>query len=214
MKRLFLFFAGLVLMVLMCGALFLAGGIYDTAKNIAVETYFFQSNDSYLQRPGVPVSVEDLGPDRILNMLIAKYITEFFYVTPDVNQLERRKGLVTGLGQMSAPAARRKWESEILPEIESLTNAKALRTVTLIDVVKKDGEKYWEVVYELKTWNKPNNFSVVPEVVRGVLYMDIFYEPNKMRKEIGKQSRLQYLKDGNDPASVFRFGVLDIVVPE
>ena len=55
MKKLIMFLSGLMLMVLMCGALVLAGFIYDTGSKTTIDTYFFQPDDNAIRRPGVPV---------------------------------------------------------------------------------------------------------------------------------------------------------------
>ncbi len=209
MRKLILFLSGLILLAVMFGVITVSGLIYDTSAKTTVETYFFQPADNNLRRPGVPVSPSDLGDEAMRQRLISKYITEYFYVTPDTTDLERRKSGQTALARMSTRAAFDTWLATAVPEIEELSTQGALRTVSLISATQRPNEKYWEIVYELKTWSKSNNFSVLPTTDRGILYLDIFYQPG-MRAMVGKKTIEQYLESGGDPAVVFRFGVLDV----
>lgn len=220
MRKLILFFAGLILMVLMCGALVVSAAIYDSAAKTEIDTYFFQPDDSFLRRPGVPASPEDLGVNNMRERLIAKYITEYFYITPDVIDVERRMSGATSLYRMSVRTVFNAWLENIAPEIKSMAESGVLRTVSLIDASfesRFDGPmtrgEYWRITYELKTWHKPNNFSVIPETTRGVLYMALNYAPG-MREVIGNRTVEEYLESGGDPAAVFKFIVIDVASNE
>ena len=210
MKKLIMFFAGLLLMVLMFAALFFAGLIHDTGAKTTIDTYFFQPSDDYTNRPGVPVSPAELGDDGIYNLLLERYITELFYVTPDSSLIKSRIAGETSLMRMSTRAAFDTWLQQIAPELERLASARALRTVRIVDTWA-ESDKYTGVEYELQTWDKPNNFSVQPTLSRGIIYLDIYYQAG-MRESIGGQSPTDYLESGGDPAAVFRFGILDMVI--
>ena len=206
MKKLIMFLSGLLLMVLMCGALVLTGVIYDTGAKTTINTYFFQPDDNAIRRPGVPVSDLTLGADKMRERLIAKYITEYFYVTPDMSR--RREGR-TSLRRMSLRDVFNTWLQKVAPEIEDLAKKRALRTVSLISVAPDTNNKYWIVNYELRTWRAPNNFASAPDVTRGTIYLGINYAPG-MRDTVGKQSVEDYLESGGDPAAVFKFVVIDV----
>ncbi len=209
MKRLLLFFFCLLLLVLMSGAIVLSGFIYDTGQRATTETYFFQPDDNVARRPGVPASPSDLGDVSVRDLLIAKYITEYFYVTPDLSDFERRRAGRTALVRLSTASSYQTWLETSAPEIEKLAGQGVLRTVKMISASQRPNEKYWEIVYELKTWTVPNDFSVAPTISRGILYLDILYEPG-MRTQINNKSINHYLESGGDPAAVFRFKVLDV----
>ena len=86
-----------------------------------------------------------------------------------------------------------------------------MRTVKVIDkIFQPNGSKYWIVNYELKTWEKPNDFSVAPTITRGTLYMDIYYEPG-LRKNVDMEILHNHLEEGGDPARVFDFKVNRII---
>lgn len=209
MKKLIMFLSGLLLMVLMCGALVLTGVIYDTGAKTTINTYFFQPDDNAIRRPGVPVSDLTLGADKMRERLIAKYITEYFYVTPDMSDVTRRREGRTSLRRMSLRDVFNTWLQKVAPEIEDLAKNRALRTVSLISVTPDTNNKYWIVNYELRTWRAPNNFASAPDVTRGTIYLGINYAPG-MRDKVGKQSVEDYLESGGDPAAVFKFVVIDV----
>lgn len=209
MKKLIMFLSGLMLMVLMCGALVLAGFIYDTGSKTTIDTYFFQPDDNAIRRPGVPVDDVVLGADKMRERLIAKYVTEYFYVTPDMSDMTRRREGLTSLYRMSARPVFNAWLKNVAPEIEELANSRALRTVSLVSLTQDTNNKYWIAEYELKTWQTPNNFAIKPVVNRGILYLGINYAPG-MRDKIGKKSIEDYLESGGDPAAVFKFIVIDV----
>ena len=169
MKKLIMFLSGLLLMVLMCGALVLTGVIYDTGAKTTINTYFFQPDDNAIRRPGVPVSDLTLGADKMRERLIAKYITEYFYVTPDMSDVTRRREGRTSLRRMSLRDVFNTWLQKVAPEIENLAKNRALRTVSLISVAPDTNNKYWIVNYELRTWRAPNNFASAPDVTRGTI---------------------------------------------
>lgn len=209
MKKLIMFFSGLMLLVLMCGALVLTGFIYDTGAKTTIDTYFFQPDDNAIRRPGVPVDDVVLGADKMRERLIAKYITEYFYVTPDISDVTRRKAGETSLYRMSVRPVFNAWLKNVAPEIEDLAKSRALRTVSLVSLSQDKNNKYWIAEYELKTWQTPNNFASTPIISRGILYLGIHYAPG-MRDKMGKKSVEEYLESGGDPAAVFQFIVIDV----
>ena len=66
------------------------------------------------------------------------------------------------------------------------------------------------VNYELKTWEKPNDFNVTPTITRGTMYMDIHYEMG-MRTDVDIETLHEYLEDGGDPAAIFNFSIVQII---
>lgn len=208
-----MFLSGLLLMVLMCGALVLTGIIYDTGSKTTIKTYFFQPDDNAIRRPGVPVDDVVLGADKMRERLIAKYITEYFYVTPDMSDMTRRREGRTSLRRMSTRDVFDSWLKNVAPEIEDMTQNRALRTVSLVSVAPDTNNKYWIVNYELRTWRTPNNFATTPETKHGTMYLGVRYAPG-MRDTVGKQSVEDYLESGGDPAAVFKFVVIDVASHE
>lgn len=207
MKKFVMLFSGILLLLIMFAALFLSGLIYDTGKKATVDTFFFAPDDSYEHRPNV-APPSDLTTDNVRNMLISRYITEYFYVVPDVQNVESRIRGETSLYAMSRHGtAFDTWKTDVAPTIRKMASEGKLRLVQLTNVTKSEHEKnYWIVEYNLITWDKPNDLSVVPTVTPGQLYLHMFYEPG-MREKLGEESIENLLEKGEDPAIAFRFGV-------
>ena len=132
MRKIVTFFLGLLILALMLGAIAGAAAIYDAARNIKIETYFFQPNNLSGRRVGVPATVADLGADKIRQMLVEKYLTEYFYVIPDVANIEARMQSNSTLARMSTPDVFRQWQELEGELILKLAEEGACRTVRLV----------------------------------------------------------------------------------
>jgi len=212
MKKLIMFFAGLILIALMFAALCMAGAIYDAGRGLVVEPWFFQINNLSSMRIGVPASPTDIGDAKIREMLIRKYVTEYFYVVPDIDNVMNRKNGGTAISKMSAPDVFADWQNGEAQVIQSLAEDRAMRLVFIDgEIYKPDGSDYWIVPYRLLTWPAPNDFSASPIVTRGHIFLNIYDKPG-VRPDMGKLSIGEYLERGYDPAAVFKFRVTDVVV--
>ena len=144
-------------------------------------------------------------------MLVRKYITEYFFASPDAEDIAKRTSSQGTLSIMSSQGVFEEWLNNEAVTIQKLAEDKSMRTVKVIDkIFQPNGSKYWVVNYELKTWEKPNDFSVAPTITRGTLYMDIYYEPG-FPKNADIEKIHNYLEEGGDPASVFDFKVNRII---
>lgn len=211
MKKLIMFLAGLILLALTGVAVYFAGGIFDAGQKQAVRTYFFQPNNLSSMRPGVPQTPEYMGESQFLNLLVRKYITEYFYAAPDAENIARRTSPNGALAQMSSSAVFEEWSNNEAEQIQKLAENKSMRMARVIDdVFQPNGSKYWVVNYELQTWEKPNDFNVVPTITRGTMYLDITYEPG-IREGADVDAIHEYIKEGGDISSVFKFRVNQII---
>lgn len=199
-------------MLAMAGvAVYVAGAIYDTGTDQRVTPYFFQPNNLSERRPGIPQTPTDMGSGRFLDLLVRKYITEYFYATPDPENIAQRTGPNSVMARMSSANVFDTWRTGEATTIQKLAEDKSLRIVYVIDqIYQPRNSMYWVVNYELHTWRTPNDFSVVPEITRGTLYMDILYNP-EMRPVHNIQEIHNYLENGGDPATVFQFRVNSII---
>ncbi|MDE5616129.1 MAG: hypothetical protein K2I81_04860 [Alphaproteobacteria bacterium] len=209
MRKLISFFIGLCILALMFGAIAGAAAIYDTARKIKIETYFFQPNNLSGQRVGVPATPSDLGPDKMRRRLVEKYLSEYFYVIPDTANVEKRMGAFSPLARMSTQSVFSQWQQQEGAYIKTLAEEGAFRTVRIIGEIKKPADSdFWTVEYEMKTWRRPNDMAEEPVVTRDVLYMGISDEyMMDFRQNIDIR---QYLENGYDPAAIFRFGITAI----
>lgn len=202
---------GFILLALTGIAIYFTGGIFDAAKNQNVYPYFFQPNNLSSQRPGVPQTPEYIGEKQFMDMMVKKYITEYFYAAPDNENIARRTRPDSALARMSSSDVFDEWLSNESENIQKLANEKSMRTAYVIDkIFQPTGSKYWVVNYELVTWQKPNDFNTIPIISRGTMYMDITYDLG-IRKNVDIDIIHDYLEQGGDPAAVFNFRVNKII---
>ncbi|MBO4582477.1 MAG: hypothetical protein J5714_00265 [Alphaproteobacteria bacterium] len=218
MKKLLGFLFGLATMIMVFGAIYVAATIYDTSDKFAVEPYFLRTSVNSNDLPGLPRSWADVGKRKLRDWLIQKYVTEYFYVVPDDEDLALRTTRNSALYIMSAPTALDYWKQNEMPQIQSLISRGARRTVTVFnEIYKPAASNYWRVDYELKTWYKPNDMSEDPTITRGTMYLDLGDED--WVKSIGDvkqpiESVQDALARGIDPAVVFVFKVHRVLVEE
>lgn len=215
MKKALTFLSYIIILVAMVGALFLGGAIYDVARKTTIEPYFFQPSNESSRRLPEPESVKDIGAIELRDKLIQKFVTEYFYVLPNYQNIEMRKnGRNSGLRMMSTSAVFNKWLQEVAPEITALAERNVLRTVQVNpqNITQNQGsERYLRIPFTLTTWSRANDFSVAPTVTNGIMYMSAWYSYS-VAESINGKSRQDYLEDGGDPASIFDFGVRDVVI--
>ncbi|MCM1294135.1 MAG: hypothetical protein NC311_01055 [Muribaculaceae bacterium] len=169
MKKLITFMAGVMLLVIMFIIMFFAGAIFDMAGKQSVETYFFQGNSFSDQRPGAPKTPKDLGDVKMFDMLVTKYVNDYFYVLPDMSNIEQRQSPRSALDIMSAPDVFAQWKDNIAPQITEMANAGMLRTVSVTGI-QRYGD-YHAVEYQLKTWHTPNDMDELPQIETGIIYL-------------------------------------------
>lgn len=208
MKKLVTFLSGLLLLLIMFAALCLSGAIYDVSQRATIETYFFQPNQYHAHRVDVPDTPESIGADVMRDMLIKRFITEYFYVIPDVNNIAQRTATQTALlSKMSAPAVFTEWVAKVVPTLQQMAEERKLRTVEVTNISKApDQENYWIVEYDLITWDVSNDFSVSPTVSHEQLYISLIYAPG-LREQINKKPIEYALESGIDPAAVFKIKI-------
>ena len=219
MRKIISFFIGLILLVLVIAMLFLTSAIYDTGARETIETYFFQTNNLSMERPGTPIRATDINETVLREMLIKKYVTEYFYVIPDVENVAVRTGARSTLARMSSANVFNNWTNREAETIEKMAGNKMMRTVTIDGQIFKPADSdYWIVPYMLKTWGNPNDMAATPEITRGMLQMSISFEPgiretlNGTTLNLGKYLQCSYnrFEVGCDPAIIFRFRVDDL----
>jgi hypothetical protein len=208
MKKLITFLSGLLLLLIMFAALCLSGAIYDAGQKMTIDTYFFQPNAYYAHRVGVPDTPDSIGSDAMRNMLIERFITEYFYVIPDVNNIAQRTDPKTSVLRIMARSnVYQEWITKVVPVLKQMAEEKKLRTVAVTNVsAAPDQKNYWIVEYEFVTWEKPNDFSVPPIITNGQLYIQLIYEDG-LREMLRKKPVEVALESGIDPAAVFKIRV-------
>jgi len=213
MKRLIGFLFGFATMVMVFGAIYVAASIYDQSDKFVVEPYFLRTSVQSSDLPGLPKSLSEVGKRKMRDWLIQKYVTEYFYIVPDEENIDRRTVARYNppMYIMSSPAAFREWTENIVPEMRKMAESGVRRTVTVFnEIFKPDQSDYWRVDYELKTWYNPNDMSESPEITRGTMYLDIGTDMHVGQIGDVKQpidNVQEALRHGIDPAVVFVFTV-------
>lgn len=214
MNKLAMFFIGVMTLVVIFIAMFFTGAIFDASRNGVVETYFFQDNKFSYQRPGAPLTPKQLGDSRLFDLLVKKYVTEYLYVLPEDADITRRESNTGALRMMSNSAVFAQWQNTIAPEIREMADAGMLRTVS-VDTPLKYGD-FYQVEFELKTWQFPNDMDEIPMIQHGVIQLKIETPLSKSNKPEIKQEQLNTLQKaieyGYDPVGVFDFGVSNVII--
>ena len=214
MKKLIMFFSGLILLCLTFGMIVVGAAIYDTASQQTVDTFFFQPSNLSSERIGVPAAISDLSNDKIREMLVEKFVTEYFYVIPDMVNVTQRLGGQIGLRAMVSENVFKQWLNTTGSDISAMAANKAMRIARMVDMrLPQDSENWWEITYELITWDVPNDLAHDPIITRGTMNINMRYEPGFWRDTNGKEIDIgTRLESGDDPASLFKFRVFDVLV--
>ena len=138
MKKLIMFFAGLALLLVTGAGLYFAGALYDAGDKFTVQPFIFQPNNLSAARIGTPLSIDQLSADTILETLIKKFVTEYFYITPDAEDIAQRTRRGSILSMLSSPDVFNEWKNDQAPVIERLADAHVLRTVHVVVRFEKE----------------------------------------------------------------------------
>ena len=208
MRKLILFFTGLLIFVGALASIVVAAAIFNSGRQIGVTTYFFQPNNLSIMRVGVPRPVSELGVKEMRQRLVEKYISEYFYAIPDTSNITSRRAPKSILARMSSSAVFNDW---LRPDgegtyIQELAQSGAMRTVRVVnDIYQPADSDWWVVEYELTTWPRSNDMATEPIVTRGFLDLGIY---DKDLLEFRPDYNIEKLLDsGIDPAWLFRFVV-------
>lgn len=214
MKKSVLIFCGFLTLIAMLGLVFFSGAIYDAEGKHTIDTFFFEQDMRSDLRVSPPVSADDI-PDHVLReMILTRFVNEYFYVLPyEQNAVARTEfkntdGTITALYGLARnhPAVYNDWKQNVAPEIVEMSGKKFLRFVH-VDKIVPDESGNLVIHYELRTWTKPNDVLAKPELKRGQLYVDVTKTPIHVN---ATKETLSLLKHGEDPLSAFDFEVLSV----
>ncbi|MBO4682982.1 MAG: hypothetical protein J5611_00155 [Alphaproteobacteria bacterium] len=208
MKKLAGFFIGLMTMVAIFAVICLVAIVYDTSDKINVRPYFFRLSQSI----STPRSFAQVGPRRIRDWLIQKYVTEYFYIIPNAQNIADRmehngKSMVY---MMSGDKVFKDWVKNVAPDMKDLAENGARRTVKVFDeILTSETNDYLRVDYELKTWYKPNDMTETPTTERGTMYLKLADTNFQVASDF--MAVRNWLLRRGDPAAIFSFQVQDVV---
>jgi len=212
MKKVIMFFVGFLLLISVFAILYFASLLFNAANNSSVNSFVFQPNNLSVNRIGPPIPAENI-PKRVQEKLIKKFVFEYFYIYPDVEDFALRVRKDSVLSGLSNSNVFKQWKDNQSQQMEQMTNDKMLRTVIINNngILKKEGSDYFEVHYELKTWTKPNIMGMKPEITTGVINLKTLFENGLREKRGGINFNINdYIKRGGNPAALFKFTVTDV----
>jgi len=212
MKKLFGYIIGFATILMVFAMIYIVGAMYDAGNRVAVEPYFFRTGMNAVNQVGTPRTMADIGQRKMRDWLIQKFVIEYFYVVPDVENVAlRTRGRTNNIGIMADSNVSKYWEKSVVPELRELAGAGVMRRVRVFnEIFKPNGSDYWHVDYELKTWYKPNNMNEVPEITRGTMYIKLQNDDIVGQLKSNIEEVQKWLFAGYDPAAVFVFRVTDI----
>lgn len=201
---------GILLLVLSFATLYFSGALLDAGGNRYIDAFVMQPNNLSTDRIGRPVPMEQLSEDFIRERLIRKFLHEYFYVNPDIENIALRTRANSIMAAISHPDVFNAWRQNEAEDIEKLATKKYMRTVGVRDEILPRGE-YYEVFYTLYTWEFANNMELAPIAENRVMYIKIAFEKGVRETRGGGSFDVQeYLQDGGDPAAVFKFRVDEV----
>lgn len=211
MRAIFGFLAGLLLLGVIIIALGLTGAVYDTGDKSRIQAVMFQPDNLSANRLPDPVALEGVTDAVLRDKLVKKFLHEFFYAIPDVDDVTRRTRRGAVLSFMSTGQVFEKWKSGEAAAIKELAGKKILRRVAIGDEIIKKGD-YYEVRYELHEWDNPNIIGTIPTIKKGTAFLKLNFEHGIRSLWAGQPFDAQkYLETGMDPAAVFKFEVSEII---
>lgn len=210
MIRLLKFLIGLLILVLIFAMLYLSGVLYDTGKKLSIEPYFFQTSLLSNHRVDSPKPLAEISEKTLRDWLIKKYVSEYFSVIPNVTEMTKRSQRNSIIYYMSNNTVFEKWKNNQAMANIQLAESGVLRTVDVWNEISKWGE-FWRVDYELTTWARPNN-EQSPVKEHGTLFLKFDFTPGDIKKPI--ETTKKYLDNGNDPAPIFLFKVIEVELSE
>ena len=201
--------------------LLLAALVYIAHSRSSVKTYLFQTGNSVNQRIGELYDIKSISADGLRNKLIEKYLSEFFKVVPGETDIATKRKV---LKNMSHPSVFDKWTKDEMPIIQDMANKHMLRLIkvdsitnqNVTSVYKDTTTAYYKIRYHIITWTEPNIIDIQPVKEDATIFMEVSFEPT-LRKDsndrtFSAKKLVEYLKNGENPAALFVFGVQDINV--
>ncbi|MCL2749239.1 MAG: hypothetical protein FWE50_04175 [Alphaproteobacteria bacterium] len=215
MRALFSLIFGILMLLLAAGIAVMGGKMFDVSRNFEVNAVIFQPADLSRDRIEKPIALDTLSEETVRERLIKKFVHEYFYIMPDADDIKRRRRSDSVLARMSDPASGvfKEWNEKVAPDLEKMAGMQVLRRVVVREVTTPPGE-YIKVVYDLHTWDMANDITRPPQVSKDkVMFIRLDFEKGLRQHQTNgaKFNIRRYLENGGDPATIFRFKVLEVV---
>ncbi len=197
-------------------AIALTGGkSFDASRNFSINSVIFQPADLSRDRIEKPIPLDVLSDEFVRDSLIKKFVNEYFYIAPDSFDMARRRRTDSTLARMSDPAVFDQWNEKFAEDMENLADQNVMRRVIVNSINLPANSEYFQVSYDLLTWDVANDITRQPLIQKNKsMSVRLDFEKG-VRQQQTNGARFdvkKYLVDGGDPATIFRFRVLEVVV--
>lgn len=210
MNKLKVFFISLLLIIMTLIIVFLSTVLYSASSKRKIEPFIFQPSFLSVNRIETPININSIPEDVLLNKLIYNFIIEYFYVIPSKENIEERILKSSVISSMTSKQVFNNWVNTEAKLIEEMIKNNKYRTVSITDKIEKRGE-FFEVYFELKTWEESNNLLYKPKIEKGHFLIKVVFEKGLRELRGGKKFDVnEYLDSGGNPASVFKFQVKEL----
>ncbi len=200
------FLSGIMLIVIVFATLFFAVLLYNTVGQLSIHTYIFQMSNNPEQRVGPMQSMNDMTPDELRNKLIHKYVSEYFKVIPTQDNSKNGSVQQFTIRKLSTLDVYNKWYNGEATTIAKMAQQNMFRRIIVDRIVPTDDSNWFEVKYTAQTWEESNNMDTNVIESHGTVLLRVRFEKDFLPAINIKQS----LKNGDNPALLFRFRVSDI----
>lgn len=217
MNKIKSFLIGILLLIATFAMIVSVALLYRSASQLSVKTYIFQMDNYADNRVGALQKLEDMSAVELRNKLIRKYISEYFLVIPDEQNISGR----IMLEKLSTPAAYAQWQSGEAKKIARMAKENMFRRVhvsdtDIIPLDMPDGYNYYNatpndfilysVRYKTETWTESNAMGIEPIYEKGNIYISIAFKPGII-KDVNVRD---YLESGKNPIELFMFKVANV----
>ena len=216
MNKIKSFFGGLLLLIITFIIIVFCALLYRANERSSIKSYIFQMNNFANQRVGELQDINDISAEDLRNKLIKKYVSEYFKVIPNEQDVEKRSVLQA----LSTSAAYKQWKKGEAQNIAKMSAQNMFRIVHVYDdgiatlnrpadysytdeIPKKI---YYSVRYYTETWTKTNKMGTEPVKEQGTIYIEAWFQPGIK----GNMNIQKHLQEGKNPVELFRFEVANI----
>jgi hypothetical protein len=221
MNRIKSFFVGSVLLIIVFMMVLVSALLYRANERMTIKTYFFQMNNFANQRVGPLQDINDISINDLRNKLIKRYVSEYFKVVPGESDVTQRPVLE----KLSSESTFKKWKDGEAKTISKMSSEKKFRAVKIYDdgiaTITKSSDTdyetsglakkiYYEVRYNMYTWNGSNILEIQPTYEQGTVYIEARFKPG-IKPDISVR---KYLEEGHKPVEMFMFEVTNVGTKE
>lgn len=208
---------GTILLVVAAGTAVMGGKIFDISRKFSVSSVIFQPGDLSQDRIEKPIDLDTLSIETVRNHLIRKFVHEYFYIVPDAGNMAARRKLGSVLYRMIDPTSPvfKEWDEKFGVDMEKMAGQQILRRVVVNSIAQPPKSEYFQVSYDLLTWDVANDITRAPVASKNKsMFIRLDFEKGlrQLQTNGARFNIKKYLEEGGDPATIFRFRVLEVVV--